>query len=228
MGTTEDGSHAHPPQQGHYHHVPRLEVAPFVPRDARSVLDVGCSSGAFSGTLRDVLGPRVRLVGIEAVPEAAERARTMGSFDEVLTGYFPDVLPSGGEVFDLICFNDVLEHVVDPWQMLRDTRTHLAAGGHVLATIPNIQYAEVLWDLLRGRFTYQDQGVLDRTHLRFFTKSSMVDLFADAGYRVASITGVNNVVRAHPHAWRGHRRKARHLLGNAQWTQFVVVAAPVP
>lgn len=216
-----------PPQQDVYHYNLRPEVAAFIPTGVRSALDVGCAVGGFGETLRDRLGADARLVGVDPVEDAAARARAAGNFDAVHTGYFPSVLPHD-EAFDLVCFNDVLEHTVDPWDILRRTRPHLTPSGHVLACIPNVQYAPVVWDLLRGRFAYTESGVLDRTHLRFFTRSSMIDLFESTGYEVVSCEGVNNIIRDVPAFGRGHRRKLRHLLGQAQWVQFVVVARAAP
>lgn len=214
-----------PPQQDVYARNPRLDVAPFIPRGARSALDVGCARGGFDTSLREALGTDARLVGVEANPTAADVAQRDSEYDEVLAGYFPQALDPEHR-FDLICFNDVLEHLVDPWSVLRDTHRHLTAGGHVLASIPNIQYAPVLWDLVRGNFTYSEAGILDRTHLRFFTKRSMVDLFESTGFDVVSVNGINNILMDQPHLFRGHRRKLRHALGTAQWIQYVVVATP--
>ena len=83
-----------------------------------------------------------------------------------------------------------------------------------------------MWNLLRGDFTYTEYGVLDRTHLRFFTRQTMVDMFESTGYDVVSADGVNNIIKVVPAFGRGHRRKLRHLLGPTQWVQYVVVARP--
>lgn len=215
-----------PPQQDVYARNPRLDVAPHIPRAARSALDVGCARGGFDQSLRAALGPEARIIGIEANATAADVARRDSEFDDVLTGYFPQVLDVGVDTFELICFNDVLEHLVDPWDVLRSTHRFLAPGGMVLASIPNIQYAPVVWDLVRGRFTYTEAGILDRTHLRFFTRRSMVEMFEASGFRVDSITGINSILMDHPRLFAGHRRKLRHALGPAQWIQYVVVATP--
>lgn len=179
--------------------------------------------GGFGESLRAALGPTAHLVGIDPVESAIEAARSAG-FDAVHTGYFPSGLPAGEGPFDLLCFNDVLEHTVDPWEILRQARDHINPGGHVLACIPNVQYAPVVWNLVRGDFTYTQSGVLDRTHLRFFTRRTMVGLFESCGYSVLTCDGVNNIVRDVPRLGRGHRRKLRHLLGSAQWIQYVIVA----
>lgn len=213
-----------PTQQDVYLYNRRPEVARLVPRSATSALDVGCAVGGFGESLRGELGSQAHIVGIDPVNEAAERARSAGFFDVVHTGYFPEDLPDGEGPFDLVSFNDVLEHTVDPWRILRQTREHLTPSGHVLACIPNVQFAPVVWNLLRGDFTYTESGVLDRTHLRFFTRRTMIEMFEDCGYEVLASEGVNNIIREVPAFGRGHRRKLRHLLGSAQWVQYVILA----
>ena len=134
---------------------------------------MGCGRGGFGATLRQTLGPGARIVGIEPVASQAERARSAG-FDEVVCDYFPTQDTSLG-TFDLVCFNDVLEHLVDPWQVLRETQDWLTPGGHVLAAIPNIQYWPAIIDLFNGRWDYTESGLMDRTHLRFFTRKTIVE-----------------------------------------------------
>lgn len=215
-------------QQGIYADQPRDDLLPWVPREATSALDVGCGKGGFGLTLRQALGDHARLVGVEAVRTQADIARSGHGFDEVHTGYFPEVLAASDERFDLVSFNDVLEHLYDPWDILSQVHGRLTPNGRVLATIPSIQYAPVVWQLLRGRWDYTDYGTLDRTHVRFFTKATMIELFHKSGFEVETCVGINNVVDLDPRAWRGRRRYARHLLGDGQWLQFVVIGRPVP
>lgn len=163
-------SESQPPQQDVYERNLRQDVARYIPKHATSALDVGCARGGFDPSLRQALGPGARIVGIEANREAAELAARGSEFEKVLTGYFPQVLEDREETFDLICFKDVLAHLVDPWSVLRSTHRFLAPGGHVLASIPNVKYAPVVWGLARGNFNYTEAGILDRTHLRFFTR----------------------------------------------------------
>jgi 2-polyprenyl-3-methyl-5-hydroxy-6-metoxy-1,4-benzoquinol methylase len=215
-------------QQGIYADQQRDDLLPWVPRDVGSALDVGCGKGGFGLTLRQALGESARLVGVEAVAEQAAVARVGHGFDEVRHGYFPQVLEDSDERFDLVSFNDVLEHLYDPWTTLSEVHRRLTPSGRVFATIPSIQYAPVVWQLLRGRWDYTDYGTLDRTHVRFFTRATMIELFHKCGFEVDTCVGINNVVDVDPHAWRGRRRYARHLLGNAQWLQFVVIGRPIP
>jgi 2-polyprenyl-3-methyl-5-hydroxy-6-metoxy-1,4-benzoquinol methylase len=220
-----------PPQQDLYPEVLREDVRPYLPRHARSVLDVGCGPGGFGKTLRSVLGPDARVVGVEAVPSQAAVARTGHGYDEVVDGYFPEALGDRSERFDLVCYNDVLEHVVDPWDLLRQTRSWLDEGGAVIALIPSIQFAPAVWALLKGRWDYTDTGTLDRTHLRFFTRATMVEMFEQAGYRVLQVEGVNPYAGSWPHDPPGPRKLAKRfiprLMGDFRYMHFMVHAEPV-
>lgn len=221
-----------PPQQDLYEEVPRDDVRPFIPQSARSALDVGCARGGFGLTLREILGDQARVVGIEAVDGQAQIARTAHGYDEVITGYFPGGLGDREERYDLICFNDVLEHVVDPWQMLRDTRAWLTPEGQILASIPSIQFAPIVWRLVRGRWDYLDYGTLDRTHLRFFTKATTIEMFEQNGFRVVRCQGANGLDDTWPTEPNVLKRLAKRalltFLGDSRYIHFMVVAALNP
>jgi 2-polyprenyl-3-methyl-5-hydroxy-6-metoxy-1,4-benzoquinol methylase len=162
----------------------RADLLPLVPGAIR-ILDVGCGRGAFGAALRRSR-PGSKVYGIEMSAEAAAVARDR--LDDVICGAYPDDLPADWRDFDCVTFNDVLEHFVDPWRVLADTSGILAPHGKVFAAIPNVRWAPVLLDLaVRGRWHYEETGVLDRTHLRFFTRSSAVELFEESGYKVVMV-----------------------------------------
>lgn len=214
----------HPAQQDVYPDDPRPDVAPYIPEGARSALDVGCGKGGFGLTLRQVLGPAAHIVGVEAHPAQADVAAVDHGFDEVLEGYFPDVLAAREDRFDAVFFNDVLEHVLDPWRMLEHVHRFLTRHGVVVAAIPSIEYAPVVRDLLRGRWDYADSGTLDRTHVRFFTRATMVEMFEQAGYEVVSCTGSSSVW---DRDWRRKTWKRRAWVAlhpDSAWVHFIVVA----
>ena len=145
------------------------------------VLEFGCSTGYMSQTLRDRLGATI--VGVELNAAAAEVAQA--HCDRVLIGDAEELdleAELGGERFDAILFADVLEHLRDPAALLRRVRPLLAEGGSVVASIPNIAHASVRLALLAGSFRYREQGLLDETHLRFFTREGIEDLFEGSGY----------------------------------------------
>ena len=126
---------------------------------------------------------QIEVWGVE--PFASAAAIAADKLDRVITGPFgPETdLPAGA--FDCIVFNDVLEHMVEPELALRYAKLLLSAGGTILASIPNVRYFPLLWQLgVRGNWEYGDCGLLDRTHLRFFTKSSILRMFQNEGYAV--------------------------------------------
>lgn len=198
----------------------RPEVADFVPRSARRLLDVGCARGGFGAALeaeRDV-----EVWGVE--PDERAAAVASSQITRVVVGSFPEALDTG-VTFDCITFNDVLEHVMDPRDMLYAARPLLADGGLILASIPNIRHASVLADLvLRGRWDYTDDGLLDRTHVRFFTKVTMRELFESAGLEVVQQSAVNlTAMSGAANLLRLIGRRREEFLAE----QYIVVGRPV-
>jgi 2-polyprenyl-3-methyl-5-hydroxy-6-metoxy-1,4-benzoquinol methylase len=155
-------------------------VVSLVPRGAR-VLEIGCAAGHMSEVLRSRLGCSV--AAIEISPAVAEIARR--HCDRIVVGDAETVdfeVLFGGDRFDAIVFADVLEHLRDPGTVLQRIRPFLADGGAVIASIPNFAHGSVRLALLGGEFHYRDTGLLDRTHLRFFTRETVEDLFETSGY----------------------------------------------
>lgn len=209
------------PQQGCYRESTRPEVAPFIPIGASSALDVGCGSGGFGITLRNALGPTARIVGVDPVLSNVERSRINHGFSDVYHGYFPRAIQDAGEKFDLIVFNDVLEHVADPWSLLQEVPNFLNSDGKVLAAIPNIRFLPVMIKLLKGRWDYTDEGPLDRTHVRFFTFATAKEMFEQMGYRVESCVGANSMFPAYRFGWL-----LKPFIGDMQYIHVVILAAP--
>lgn len=163
----------------------RPEVAELVPYGAKRVLDVGCGFGGLGILLRE---RKVEsLYGIEINPSASAHLEKLydrhwiGSVESIeLTGDLPK--------FDCIIFSDVLEHLLDPWSTLMRYSNYLSDGGKIIASIPNVRNLGLIYSLLfRGRWTYSDSGLLDRTHLRFFTRIEIEDLFSRAGLYIERI-----------------------------------------
>ncbi len=123
------------------------------------------------------------MVGVEYVAEqAAQAARVL---DVVHVGDVQTLeLPYAPGSFDCLVYADVLEHIIDPWSLLVCHRPLLASGGTLIVSLPNVQFIGVIAGLLRGRWDYRERGVLDRTHLRFFTRRSAQTMIEDAGYRI--------------------------------------------
>ena len=153
-----------------------------MPPECRRVLDVGCGAGHLGRLLKE-RGHHV--TGIELVPEvAAEAAKCL---DAVVLVDVESELPFHPASFDAVVLADVLEHLVDPWRVLREIVPLLAPHGVVVASIPNVQNQHIVRKLLRGRWDYTDHGILDHGHLRFFTLKTARDLFARAGLRVTHV-----------------------------------------
>jgi 2-polyprenyl-3-methyl-5-hydroxy-6-metoxy-1,4-benzoquinol methylase len=177
-----------------YHRYPRPEVVNLVEPAGRSILDVGCAAGAM-GELMLKLGAR-EVVGVELHPEAAAEARArLGAVHEVDLEHFVD-LPYADGYFDRMTFADVLEHLRDPGALLRRLRRYLADDGYIVCSIPNVRHESVLLPLLvDGSFTYVDEGILDRTHVRFFTAVEIAPFLKASGF---AIFGTLNVSRTSP------------------------------
>jgi len=146
----------------------------------KRVLDVGCASGYLARCLRE---QGCRVSGVEVDPEAAAEAAPV--LDEVVVGDLEQLdLPAefAGKTFDVIVFGDVLEHLRDPLPVLRSVRDLLSPGGAVVISVPNIAHADVRLALLQGKFSYRPVGLLDTTHVRFFTRDSLRAFLRDAGF----------------------------------------------
>ena len=156
-----------------------------LPPDARTILEIGCGTGVMAREYRRI-NPLVRYLGVEMNPDAAILAEE--HIDRVLTGDVAavDLGELGVEpgAVDCLVFGDVLEHMLDPWSVLAKLTPLLREGGQAVACIPNVQHWTILVNLLMGRWEYADEGLMDRTHLRFFTVDSMRKLFTEAGLKV--------------------------------------------
>lgn len=148
-------------------------------------MDVGCGDGKTGPVLKE-RGFR-EIVGIELDPRAAEMA--MRSYDRVIVGNVEEeMLPYPRGYFDCILYGDILEHLVDPWKVLCGHREFLADGGSIVCSIPNIRYYKILKSLvLKGRWDYRALGILDRTHLRFFTLKTIEDMLMETGFEIRTV-----------------------------------------
>ncbi|HEY4285255.1 MAG TPA: class I SAM-dependent methyltransferase [Chthoniobacterales bacterium] len=200
----------------------RPEMMKFIPSKAKRILDVGCAEGNFGASLKNQLGSEVW--GVEPVPSIAEIASQR--LDRVLCGDISAELSQCDDgYFDCIVFNDVLEHLIDPSRVLVDVKRKLSRNGVVVASIPNIRYFPVLKDLvLHGQWEYEDAGILDRTHLRFFTRKSIAKLFPSLGYRILQLEGIN----PRP-SWKATLLNFAVLgkLTDTRYLQFACVAQPI-
>ena len=151
----------------------------------KRVVEFGCSTGYVSRILKE---RGCYVVGIEVDPDAAARAREV--CDRVKVGDLDELdLASelGGETFDVGLFGEVLEHLKYPQRALMQTRQLLAPGGYVVVSVPNIAHASIRLALLKGEFDYEEMGILDDTHLKYYTRKSIVDLLEGCGFMVDQV-----------------------------------------
>lgn len=198
----------------------RLEMLAFFPPAPGRVLDVGCGNGRFGAMLKD------KLVGAEVwgvEPVATAHAAAAAVLDRAVQGPFDAALGLPEAAFDTIVFNDSLEHFPDPAPPLALARRLLKADGRIVSSIPNVRcWCHLKRYVFGAEWQYEDEGILDRTHLRFFTYKSIHDTFRGAGYRVQRLQGIGA-------RWRGPKLAlARALLPHAVqdllYLQFAVVA----
>jgi 2-polyprenyl-3-methyl-5-hydroxy-6-metoxy-1,4-benzoquinol methylase len=185
---TCDGARSYPEFQEYFVHYPIKEsrysshsLARQFIAGARDVLDVGCGRGAFAA---DLTKHGSKVIGIDILPDS--------HVDPALEAYHradldAEVLPRlMGKRFDRVLLMDVLEHLKSPERLLRECREILKEDGSVIVSLPNVANVSVRLMLLFGRFNYTDRGILDRTHLRFFTRRTARRLLADAGFRIVA------------------------------------------
>lgn len=209
-----------------YRHASRPEMVALVPPTARRILDVGCNTGAFCEALKCVL-PDIETWGLEPDPGAANRARDR--MDHVVVGLFDRQIGLPVAHFDVLVFNDVLEHMVDPWSALNFARELLAPGGLVLVSLPNIRHQENLLHLLRDEdFRYESEGIRDRTHVRFFTKKSALRMFEQCHYDVERAEGISEEWWTPSIVRRLAYRIFSRRLEDTKFIQFAFVVRPRP
>ena len=202
----------------------RREIEPHLPASVNRMLDVGCGDGATSAFVKSVRSVEWA-AGVEVNAAAAKQAE--GRLDAVWCAdverfEFGRHIPAAS--LDLILCLDVLEHLVDPWSVVRQLSALLAAKGRLVISVPNIRNWKFVVKLLfRGDFHYRDAGLLDRTHLRFFVRQTAVEL-AEAG--ALSVAWIGN---AHP--WKSNdarsilSRLSLGRLDDVMIKQYIVVAA---
>lgn len=200
-----------------------------VPPGSR-VLEFGCATGYVARYLKERRGCRV--TGVDVVEAYARRAAE--HCERVVVGDLDRLdfaAEFGAERYDVALFGDVLEHLVAPARVLTATRELLAPGGRVVATVPNVAHGDLRLALMAGRFEYRRLGLLDETHLRFFTHASLVELFERSGYVITSfdritcpLFGTELGVRAEMFPPEAVRWIAQDPESTTY--QFVVVAVP--
>jgi methionine biosynthesis protein MetW len=187
---------------------PRPELQRHVPAGARRVLDLGCASGALGAALK---ARGAYVVGVESDPEYAARAREQ--LDQVVEADLETLDPAPLGRFDVVVAGDVLEHLQDPWTVLRRFAEIVEPHGTVVVSLPNVRHWETVFAIaVQGRFPRRNEGVFDRTHLRWFTLHDAWSLVEQAGLRVEEV----------------ERRIRYRRVGGAKETAAARVIARVP
>jgi ubiquinone/menaquinone biosynthesis C-methylase UbiE len=173
-------------KNNNYYSLIRHDLIQMIEGDGNKILDVGCGEGQTGWALKKS-GKAREVVGIELNEDVAKRAE--GRLDKVIHGDVEKLaLSFQTEYFDYIILADVIEHLIDPWRVIKQLSVFLSREGFLTVSIPNIGYWRVLRDLiLFDKWEYQDESILDKAHLRFFTKRSMVEMMNKAGFEVESI-----------------------------------------
>jgi 2-polyprenyl-3-methyl-5-hydroxy-6-metoxy-1,4-benzoquinol methylase len=202
-----------------YYNNSRPDILGFVPENTGKILDVGCGQGAFLEQVKNLSGATTW--GIEVKKEIAEKA--LGKADKILVGNVEEHIDSLPEnYFDCITFNDVLEHLQDPNLVLKMIGPKLSENGIIIASIPNVRYCKNLFELIfRKDWHYVESGILDSTHLRFFTKKSMKRMFNESGFAVLLQKGINSPTSV---KFRILNIVTLNLLGDLKYPQYVCIA----
>ena len=165
----------------------RKEMAQFLPRHSATVLEIGCARGEF----RTHVSLPNEYWGVE--PDRARAAVAEDCLDKVLTGTYQEVehqIPNA--YFDLIVCNDVIEHLPDHDAFLQSIQKKMTADGCLIASIPNVRFIVNLFEVLvKKDWQYRSEGTLDRTHLRYFTKKSLIRTIGSNGYTIEKMMGIN-------------------------------------
>jgi 2-polyprenyl-3-methyl-5-hydroxy-6-metoxy-1,4-benzoquinol methylase len=206
--------------EGYYYQV-RPEMIEFVPENARTMLDVGCGDGLFGLQIKKKY--RTEVWGIELDADSAKNAQK--NLDKVFTGdicLLIDSLPDG--YFDCVIFNDVLEHLIDPYGVLIRVKNKLSKNGVVVCSIPNFRFFYSLRDFLVSKdWKYEDEGIFDKTHLRFFTYKSIKRMFHSLDFEILRIQGLSEIK-----SWKFKLLDLLSFgyLADTRYVQYACVARP--
>lgn len=204
--------------EGYYSHA-RTDIVDMLPENPARVIEFGCGDGSTGRLVKERASVEVEYTGVELVSEMAAEASK--HLERVIAADIEQQeLPFEPGYFDCMIYGDVLEHLVDPWKLLERHRLLLKNDGCMVASIPNIGYYQVIRMLKKGDFRYQDSGIMDRTHLRFFTLKTIREMFEGAGLKIVETRSV--------YGGPGLKRYLNRMLGgiwDRQLTQQYLVRA---
>jgi SAM-dependent methyltransferase len=172
-----------PKDPPYYNNQKSIRFMPFIPEKPSIILELGCSSGQLGQAIRQN-GRAAELVGVELFPAAAEQSKKY--FDTVYCGDIEQISLTYENYFDVVICGDILEHLRDPSTVTHKIYRWLKNGGTFISTVPNIRNWSILLDLIfRGMWRYSKEGgILDDTHLRFFTRNTFFEMLKNAKFKI--------------------------------------------
>jgi 2-polyprenyl-3-methyl-5-hydroxy-6-metoxy-1,4-benzoquinol methylase len=176
-------------KERNYFEKPRPEMMAFVPKTVEKTIEFGCSNGLFSNSVKQTFG--AESWGVDIDPVAIESAKKV--LDRAILGEAMQVLTDLPQAyFDCVICNDFLEHIHNPQEFLTALRPYVKDSANLICSLPNVRYWKNIKEVLIGKdWRYREEGILDSTHLRFFTKKSMIRLMSDSGLKNEKIAGIN-------------------------------------
>jgi 2-polyprenyl-3-methyl-5-hydroxy-6-metoxy-1,4-benzoquinol methylase len=162
---------------GNYYDTSREDLINLVPENIRNILDVGCAKGGYGKRIK-VLRPEIYLTGVESNSLMADIAKNY--YDEIIISKIEDI--NIDKKFDLINCGDVIEHLYNPWEMLKNFCKLLRKGGYLVTSLPNTGHWSIVKDLLKGNFDYIPVGLQCIAHIRWFTEYSIKQALKDSGF----------------------------------------------
>jgi 2-polyprenyl-3-methyl-5-hydroxy-6-metoxy-1,4-benzoquinol methylase len=174
-----------------YYKNDRAEMISFLPPDPKRLIDIGCGEGLFGAAVKARF-PDCEIWGVELIADVAKKAAARN--DRIIQTSFEKAAELPEAYFDVVTMNDVLEHIPWPEPALATARRILRPSGKLVLSLPNVQFFLNVLDLVkRNDWKYQDSGILDRTHFRFYTTKSATRLLEQNGFKVEQVTGINPI-----------------------------------
>ena len=169
-----------------YYSSTRYEIEELLPDFSKNVLDIGCGEGSTLNWLKSNKKCE-NIYGVEISEASCLKAKKI--LNEVVNiNVEADVDLFPGKVFDLILILDTLEHLVNPWNFLKKIKSKLSDNGSIVISIPNIRHYSIIINLfIKGEWEYEESGILDNTHLRFFTKKSLFKIFEKSDLKIIQV-----------------------------------------
>jgi 2-polyprenyl-3-methyl-5-hydroxy-6-metoxy-1,4-benzoquinol methylase len=206
-----------------YFQATRDEMLKYIPKNVQTTLEFGCGCGGFFKVLREKLD--VETWGVEIDKESAQKAQT--EMQKIINLDAIEALKEIPEnYFDCVILFDVLEHLVNPYYLLDALKINLTKDGVIVASIPNVRYYRNLINFaIKGNWDYKDHGILDKTHLRFFTRNSIIKMFNQLNFEILKLEGIHPTSST---TFKLLNLIFPNMLSDARYRQFAVVVKLKP